>query len=194
MTESEKLNRYVKLLLQYNQKVNLISRKITDEGLQQLLMETEFLYTYVSGNIPVIVDAGSGNGLLGIPIAMANKNIRMVLVEPRKKKAEFLQWVKDEMELENVDVFRCSIEEYLKLKKKERRVVIARGFPDLTVFCRYIKKKMILEAVLITSDNKIKKNHEELESVKNKIYNVPLRENLKILKMEKAVGDKNEKK
>jgi 16S rRNA G527 N7-methylase RsmG len=194
MSDLEKINRYMELMLQYNEKVNVISRKITDAGLQQLLSETDLLESYIDKSIPVIVDAGSGNGLLGIPVAIKDGNRHVVLVEPRKKKVEFLQWVRDEIAIKNVTVFHGSIEEYLKLKKGEQRCVIARGFPDLSVFGKFIKKRLIHEAVLITSDIKIKKNRQQLESLKKKTYNVPLRENLKILKMEKVLGDKYETK
>jgi len=186
-----KLAQYISFLLEYNKKINLVSRQITDEGLEQLLVETEFLNGFISEDIRTIVDAGSGNGLLGIPVALFNENLEVVLVEPKKKKSIFLQEAVEHLQLENCSVHNMSIEEYLKLNMgKKKRGVIARGFPNLAVFCRYIQKRMIREAVLITSDMKIKKNMIELESVGKKTYNVPLRENLKILKMEKAARDK----
>ena len=89
------------------------------------------------------------------------------------------------MDLQNVEVAGESIEEYLKKNKKRRRTLIARGFPDPGVFCGFVEKGYIDEAVLITSENKIKKNEKRLESVKKKIYNVSLRTYLKILKLEK---------
>jgi 16S rRNA (guanine527-N7)-methyltransferase len=162
----------------------LISRKINHEKLDQLLSETHLLDQYISNDI--IIDAGSGNGILGIPISLLNKNRKIVLVEPRRKKAVFLQIVKRKMELCNVDIKDVSIEEYLKCMKNgngKSKTLIARGFPRLNALCGFIKRGMINEAVLITSENKIKKNQNELESVTKKTYNVPLRKNLRILKI-----------
>lgn len=172
--------------MEVNKKVNLVSRKITPGELDQLVNETVLLNEYISEDIPIIVDAGSGNGLLGIPIAIINKNKKIILVEPKKKKNIFLREVKERMELSNVEIAGVSIEEYLKKWKEKSVSLIARGFPGLNSLCGYVKKGMVKEAILITSENKIKKNQKHLESVKKKIYNVPLRTYLKILKMEKT--------
>jgi hypothetical protein len=79
-----------------------------------------------------------------------------------------------------------SLEEYLKKENKSHYSLIARGFPNLEPLVFFVKKGMVKEAVIITSENKIKKNEKHLVSVKKKIYNVPLRTYLKILKMEKT--------
>ena len=176
---------YVDILWEFNEKINLVSRQISPEGLGQLLNETLFLNGFISEGNDTVVDAGSGNGILGIPIAVINKNKNIVLVETRKKKIAFLEELKNRMDLQNVEVAGESIEEYLKKNKKRRRTLIARGFPDPGVFCGFVEKGYIDEVVLITSENKIKKNEKRLESVKKKIYNVSLRTYLKILKLEK---------
>jgi len=188
------IKKYARLLMDYNVKVNLMSRKMTPGGLNQLLNETFLLNNYISKSSDTIVDAGSGNGILGIPLAVINKNKKIILVEPKKKKMDFLLEVKNQLHLSNVEIVGTSINEYVKMKKREKKQisVVARGFPDLRVFCFYVKRGMIKEALLITSENKIKKNKIYLESVKQKTYNVPLRDYLKILKMEKTAREEYE--
>jgi len=184
MATADTLKTYIDMLLEYNEKVNLISRKITGEQLAQLIDETYWLEQYISNNI--IIDAGSGNGILGIPIALLEKNRKIILVEPKQKKALFLREVRKKLELSNVEVQDVSIEEWLKKSKSDNnkgKTLIARGFPRLDALCGFVRRGMINEAVLITSENKIKKNQNDLESVTKKTYNVPLRKNLKILKM-----------
>ncbi len=187
----ESLKEYVDILMNYNTKLNLVSRKITSEQLEQLINETMLLDRYVSNNI--IIDAGSGNGILGIPIALMNKSRTIILVESKKKKSDFLREVKKKMELPNVEIRESSIEEYLERNPdagNKSKTIIARGFPRLNDFCRFVRQKKIHEAVLITSENKIKKNENDLENVRKKIYNVPLRNDLRILKITR---NKNEK-
>ncbi|MGD2091991.1 MAG: class I SAM-dependent methyltransferase [Candidatus Aminicenantes bacterium] len=184
MELQDTLKTYIDMLLEYNEKVNLISRKITSEKLDKLLSETHLLNLYISNDI--IIDAGSGNGLLGIPIALMDKNRRLILVEPKRKKALFLMEVKKRMELSNVDVRDVSIEECLKKPKNwngKSKTLIARGFPRLHALCGFVHRGLISEAVLITSENKIKKNQNDLESVTKKTYNIPMRKNLRILKI-----------
>jgi 16S rRNA G527 N7-methylase RsmG len=179
----ESILTYLEILFDYNQKVNLISRNITAEGIVQLLSETILLNRYISYN--TVVDAGSGNGILGIPVALLKKNEHktIILVESKKKKCLFLRDLKEQMKLLNVEVINVSIEEYLKNSRNEIRSLIARGFPQFGVFCRFLRKGLVNEVVVISSQNKIKKNQINLESVRKKIYNVPLRKNLKILKL-----------
>lgn len=172
---------YVKILLDYNVNVNLISRKITPDGLGALLNETLIVHSNLSFDF--VVDAGSGNGILGIPTAILNESKKIVLVEPKQKKAQFLKYAVDLLELKNVEVKGFSIEEYLKSNSRKKISLIARGFPDLSVFSMYLKKYWISEAVIITSENKIKNNSKDLETLSKRIYNVPLRNELKILKI-----------
>lgn len=172
---------YVKILLDYNVNVNLISRKITPDGLGALLNETLIVHSNLSFDF--VVDAGSGNGILGIPMAILNESKKIVLVEPKQKKAQFLKYAVDLLELKNVEVKGFSIEEYLKSNSRKKISLIARGFPDLSVFSMYLKKYWISEAVIITSENKIKNNSKDLETLSKRIYNVPLRNELKILKI-----------
>ena len=182
-----RLKQYAEILMSYNQRINLVSRKMTLEELFQLIDESLLLFEYISKKSAIVVDAGSGNGLLGIPVAMTDENRKVVLVEPKQKKSLFLQLAVTELGLKNVDVQCVSIEEYLKssdIKSYISRTLISRGFPELSAFCGFLKKGLIDETVLITSENKLKKNRIHLEKVQKKIYNVHLRDHLKILKME----------
>ncbi len=177
------LGRYLDILMKYNVKVNLVSRKMTFEGLQQLVNETLLLEKYLSKDTRAIVDAGSGNGSGGVPISLMVLERRVFLIEPKKKKVEFLRLVKNEMNLVNVEVVSMSIEEFVKKKKDVSVSLVARGFPEIGVFGSYVRKGYIEEAVVVTSENKIEKNKIQLESLDMEIYNVPMRDSLKILKL-----------
>lgn len=186
------LENYMTYLMEYNKKINIVSRKITDTALRQLIGETILMERYISKNI--ILDAGSGNGILGIPIALINPGKRLYLIEKKAKKAHFLEEIKTKMELKNVCVYCSSIEEFIKKKDLFDSDIkaagdgdislITRGFPGIELFFRYVKKGIIKEAVLITSKNKIKKIEKDMVNVKKKAYNIPMRKNLRILKME----------
>lgn len=183
------IKKYTEILAEYNTKINLVSRQMTSEELNQLLIESLLINEYISKKNKTVVDAGSGNGILGIPIAILNKNKQVILVETKKKKTGFLEEVKKQLDLPNVEIKNASIEEYLKKMMESRRTIIARGFPELTVFSNFIQKGLANQAVLITSENKIKKNEKCLVSVEKKIYNIPLRTFLKILIMEKTTRE-----
>ena len=170
---------FISTLKEYSEKINVISKGITGEQLNALIEETILLEKHISEN--TIVDAGSGNGILGIPIAILNPDKKVFLIEPRKKKSEFLSYTIKKLDLKNTEVIRSGIEEFLKGRKKRKFTMIARGFPDNIKLTIYVKKKIVKELLLITSLAKIKKMTKGIEKLRQNIYNVPFRDNLKII-------------
>lgn len=59
----------------------------------------------------VVGDVGSGAGLPGIPLALAQPNARYVLVEPMERRVDWLQIVVDDLGLENVRIVRARVED-----------------------------------------------------------------------------------
>ena len=82
------IDAFVDFLLAYNQKVNLVSRQSTRASLGALIAETMLLKDLVS--TPLLIDAGSGGGLLGIPLAISLPEKKFILVETIHKKVVFL--------------------------------------------------------------------------------------------------------
>ena len=177
-----KLDVYVNFLLAYNEKVNLVSKKSTRESIGVLISESLLINTHLS--TPFIIDAGSGGGLLGIPLAMSFPEKRVVLTETIQKKAKFLKLVIEELALKNVMVWGGPIQEYMQRHKKTTSTLISRGFPRIDILADYIFKKKIKELILITSPLKINKIQNNVANIRQNSYNVPSRNNLIIFKME----------
>jgi 16S rRNA (guanine527-N7)-methyltransferase len=57
-----------------------------------------------------LLDIGSGAGFPAIPIALANRDKKIILVEPLKKKSSFLHYVKTILELENIEIYSDRVE------------------------------------------------------------------------------------
>ena len=177
------IDRYVGLLFEENEKYNLVSRRMTEGEFLGLIDESLLLGSYVSGD--KVVDAGSGNGLLGIVLAIMFPDKRVFLVEPKQKKANFLRKVVNELKLVNAEVFGFSVTEFFQKKSLwGHPVLVARGFPDNSMLVSFLMKGYVDWVLVITSVNKIKKIEKQLEKLKQKIYNILSRDNLKILKME----------
>ncbi len=174
-----KIELYIKTIFEYNKKVNIISRKITKEQVDVLIRETILMDRHINNKI--IVDAGSGNGILGFPLSIANPSRELFLVEPIKKKADFLSYAQRTLDLQNVTVVNTIVEKFIKDTKKKGFTLVARGFPDNLRLLSYLKKKVAYELLILTSDHKIKKIEKKIEKLKQNIYNVPFRDNLKLI-------------
>lgn len=58
-----------------------------------------------------VADVGSGAGLPGIPMALAQPNAHFTLIEPMERRSDWLKLVVEELGLNNVSVIRARAEE-----------------------------------------------------------------------------------
>lgn len=171
------------ILLKENLKQNLISRKINEKSLLKLINETLLLSKHIKGKL--VVDAGSGNGLIGVIVAIIYENKKIIMVEKRKKRVDFLNRVILELNLKNAEVYSDDIKKFPFEKYKDVSIV-ARGFSDNQILIDFLKKKAIKSVLILTSENKINKIRIPVENIKKNVYNIEFRDNLKILQMEKV--------
>jgi len=103
----DKLAAYTKEVLRFRKALNLTS--ISDAG----LFDKRFVQPSValSGWMPEtgrLLDIGSGMGVPGIPLLIAKPNLQGVLVERRKKRAEFLRHLGRTLGL-NLEVYDADV-------------------------------------------------------------------------------------
>ena len=94
----ESLRRYVDLLLDENERQNLIARSTVDEIWERHIADSAQLVSFAPRLDSSWLDIGSGAGLPGIVIAILTQG-PVTLVEPRKLRAEFLQRAADALGL-----------------------------------------------------------------------------------------------
>ncbi|MEY4452911.1 MAG: hypothetical protein RIT51_589, partial [Actinomycetota bacterium] len=58
-----------------------------------------------------VADVGSGAGLPGIPMAIAQPNAQFTLIEPMERRSDWLRSQVEELGLDNVEVLRARAEE-----------------------------------------------------------------------------------
>jgi 16S rRNA (guanine527-N7)-methyltransferase len=173
---------FIDFLLAYNQKVNLVSRRSTRETLGALIRETLLLHEHVS--TPLLIDAGSGGGLLGIPLAIALPGKNFILVEPIRKKVVFLNAALNHLGLGNAKVWEGPVQEFMHRHDQFDCTLAARGFPKIEVLAEYIYKRKARELLLISSREKIKKIQNNVANIRQNRYNIPSRDNLIVFKLE----------
>lgn len=98
------LERYLELLLQANQRMNLTRITEPDKARLQHVADALTALKFFPENAHAIVDLGSGGGVPGIPLAIACPDKRFVLIESTQKKAAFLRATSASLGLNNVEV------------------------------------------------------------------------------------------
>jgi 16S rRNA (guanine527-N7)-methyltransferase len=137
------LEQYVSLLLEWNAKVNLISRK-DQENIWggHILHSLSMLFRL---RLPAgirVLDLGSGGGLPGIPLAIVNPEWSVSLLDSIQKKCTAVQDIVTRMDMaKRVEVIVGRAEEKSVMDKRRVAfdVVVARGVASLADLVRYAK-------------------------------------------------------
>ncbi len=97
------LRSYLELLVRWNRRINLTGLREARAMVRRLFGESLFLTTVVSFR-GWLVDVGSGAGFPGLALKLALPELRVTLVEPRRKRAVFLQEVTRTCHFSNIEV------------------------------------------------------------------------------------------
>lgn len=107
---AQKLLCYLELIEKWNRVHNLTSIRKSEDMLTHHIMDSLAVLPQLGGHR--LADVGSGAGLPGIPIAVTNPNWHVALIESSQKKTAFLQQVKYELNLTNIQVVTGRAEDY----------------------------------------------------------------------------------
>ncbi|HET6511437.1 MAG TPA: 16S rRNA (guanine(527)-N(7))-methyltransferase RsmG [Candidatus Kapabacteria bacterium] len=117
-----KLAQYAKLLIEWNQKVNLISRKDEENVLSRhvlhslsLAMPQSMDSEFEEGSI--VLDIGTGGGLPGVPLAIVRPDCTFRLVDSIQKKITAVSEMIAQLGLTNIQALAGRAEEMRKQKK-----------------------------------------------------------------------------
>jgi len=106
----DRLVAYLTLLSRWNRAYNLTAVDAPAAMVDRHLIDSLSILPWITGQ--VIVDAGTGAGLPGVPLAIARPDTRFVLVDSNGKKVRFLRQVRRELELDNIEPVQARLENY----------------------------------------------------------------------------------
>jgi len=114
-SQAEQFVRYLAHLIEWNKTINLTA--IIDPKEIIIKHFVDSLTALVATSFPqngVVLDVGAGGGFPGIPLKIVRSDIRLVLIEPVRKKCSFLNSVIGLLKLQDVSTFDGTIEQYAK--------------------------------------------------------------------------------
>ncbi len=113
-----KIDKYVNLLLSWNQKINLVSRHNTEDiWCQHILASITLLFKFQFFKNCSIIDIGTGGGLPGIPLAVLCLSNSFLLIDSIQKKINVVKNIVEELGLQNVKVESGRAEDLSKRKE-----------------------------------------------------------------------------
>ena len=135
--QSAALTRFVELLLRWNEVYNLTGVRGADEVVDRHLVESFALRALIKGTH--VADVGSGGGLPGVPLAIAEPQRAFTLIESRAKRVRFLRHVVGELDLKNTSVAHSRAED-LRVERPFDTVLARAVAPpaELLGICRHL--------------------------------------------------------
>jgi 16S rRNA (guanine527-N7)-methyltransferase len=128
----QRLLDYVALIEKWNRVYNLTAIREPEKMVSHHLLDSLAVAPHLHARR--LLDVGSGAGLPGIPLALANPDMHVALLDSNHKKAAFLNQAVMELKLKNAEVCAERVESWQAQNKFD--VIISRAFSDMAEFVR----------------------------------------------------------
>ena len=164
----EKFYRYMELLIEWNEKMNLTAIIEPNEIILKHFVDSLTIIKYLK-NAKTLVDVGTGAGFPGIPVAIMMPNLEITLVDSLNKRLIFLEEVIKELKLTNVKLVHSRAEEFgqNKMYREKFDIATSRAVANLSTLSEYLIPLVKINGNIISM--KAAQAEEEIEQAKNAI-------------------------
>lgn len=187
MENKTKYQEYMKIFLEENSKVNLISKNdekyLWEKHVFDSLAIENFFEKFDTSKIKTILDIGTGGGFPSIPIAITYPHLKVTALDSIAKKIRAVQTIKDKLNIKNLEPI-CTRVENLDAKFD---MITSRAVSSLKNICEYALPKLKKGGYFVAyKSRKTPQEIEEANSILKKYnskivdiieYSLPLEEN-----------------
>lgn len=133
------LVKYLGLLIEYNSHTNLTALRDEKSIIEKHFLDSLLLQNLIKNRSKKAIDIGTGAGFPGMVLAIFNPDIEFTLMDSIGKKTKFLELVKEDLELNNVNVVTSRAEDYINDENRETYDLgLCRGVSKLGTILEYI--------------------------------------------------------
>ena len=126
--QADNLLKHVELLEKWNRTHNLTAITSPGDMVVQHLLDSLAIIPWIKPGR--LLDVGTGGGFPGLPLAIADSELDVVLLDSRGKRVQFLRHVIGRLGLNNVTLENCRVENYKSEAKFD--TLTARAFTSLS--------------------------------------------------------------
>lgn len=179
--KKEKLFKYMKLVLEWNEKINLTAITDEKEFIIKHIVDSLTVIPYIDNNAKII-DVGTGAGFPGIPLKIVNPTLKVTLLDSLNKRIMFLDNVIKELDLKDIITVHSRVEDCGRNKEVREKfdISIARAVAPLNVLLEYLIPLIKVKGICICM--KSIKGKEEIEEAKKafQVLNGTIKKNVEI--------------
>lgn len=133
--QQEQFTQLSPLYKEWNEKINVISRKDIDNlFLRHLLHSLAIAKVVDFKSAAKVLDLGTGGGFPGVPLAILYPDVYFTLIDGTRKKIQVVKEVSSALELKNVQALHKRAEE---MKGRQFDFVVTRAVAPLSKLCAW---------------------------------------------------------
>ncbi|MCK0161850.1 16S rRNA (guanine(527)-N(7))-methyltransferase RsmG [Allomuricauda sp. F6463D] len=137
--QKEQFYKLESLYHDWNQKINVVSRKDIDElYLRHVLHSLGIAKIQIFNEGAEVLDVGTGGGFPGIPLAILFPNVKFTLVDAIGKKIKVVDEVVEGLQLENVKTYHSRVEDI----PGQFDFIVSRAVAAMPTFVHWTKGKI----------------------------------------------------
>lgn len=168
----DKLDKFYKLLLEWNEKINLTTIVSCEEVYLKHFYDSLTLIKAINLNDNLtLCDVGSGAGFPGIVLKIFFPNLKITLIDSLNKRVIYLNDVIKKLNLNNIEAIHSRMEDYAKENEEKFDIITARAVANIRILSEISVGALKLEGNLVF----MKANcDEELENIENLLEKLSL--------------------
>lgn len=143
------IDAYITLLKTYNETTNIYS-KLAYDKLDFHINDCINIAELCQNKKQTITDFGSGSGLPSIIISILCTESKVIAIESKSRKTKFLEWVKNELHLHNLEVVNQNIHEWIHHHSPKSDIITSKAFASIEKALPIAKKIATKNATYIT--------------------------------------------
>ena len=171
------LVKYAKILKEYNQKTNLTAITDDKEIFIKHFVDSLTITKVIDLNKDIeLLDIGSGAGFPGMVLKIFFPSIKLTIIDSNNKKTTFLNYLKEQLNLDNVTIIHDRAENYLKTNLNKFDIVTARAVANLRVISEisipFVKQNGYFIAMKSSAEEEIKNAEHTINRLNSKIASI----------------------
>lgn len=158
--QRERLSQFVAYVLEWNKKINLLSRKDEENIWFSHILHSLTPLMYIDWRPRwKVLDLGTGGGFPGVPLAILMEDVGFTLVDSTQKKINALRDIVSRVGIGNVELIGSRAEDLSKRKEHAGQydVVVARAVASLVELVGWSQPFLKKEKFLLTGERSTKR-------------------------------------
>lgn len=160
----DKFARFIEELLLWNKKTNLVGSSTPVDIIVRHVLDSLTVYHLLKGEKGSILDLGAGAGFPSIPLKIVDDDLKITIVEKRRKRVAFLRNIEVILGLKNLSILEGDIRNLKSLYD----VILARGVGELKLLYELTKRVRKESSMIIAFKGKMAEIEKEMSRLREK--------------------------